>query len=151
MVFWFDVPSYYINLRLSNLGFNNIGGTFTVSGYIKVSTSTADCYLNLCDYNPAGGGNVPITTSYTYFTRTYENVQDHISTADYNGFLDFEGLTVGVRIYLKDFKIERGNKATTYTPAPEDVDANISSAQSTAISQAATNASLLYVTQRCCL
>ena len=42
--------------------------------------------------------------------------------------------------WVKNFKLEKGNKATDWSPAPEDVDANISAAQNTA-STAVSNAS----------
>jgi hypothetical protein len=125
--FSFVVPSSGINLRLRNLGFNSIGGTFTVSGYIKSSANTNSCFLNLCDYSPTSEGNIPITTSYVYFSRTYVNVSSYIDPSNYNGFLDFESCTSGVTIYVKNLKIERGNKATDWSPAPEDLDASISS------------------------
>ena len=62
-----------------------------------------------------------------------------------------------VGLYLKDnqsvndewsfewIKLESGNKRTDWSPAPEDVDANIATAQSTAISSAATNAASKYL------
>ena len=39
--FWFDTAQAGLSLRLSNLGFNDIGGTFTVSGYIRASSTTS--------------------------------------------------------------------------------------------------------------
>ena len=55
--------------------------------------------------------------------------------------------TVSSTVQFKQIKLEKGNKATSWSPAPEDIDASISTAQSTAISTAASNAAALYVTQ----
>ena len=38
----------------------------------------------------------------------------------------------GVWYQFKNLKIEKGNQATDWTPAPEDVDSGINNAQSTA-------------------
>lgn len=50
-------------------------------------------------------------------------------------------------IKIKHVKIEKGTKATDWSPAPEDVTTAINTAKDNAVSQAATNASQLYVTQ----
>lgn len=39
-------------------------------------------------------------------------------------------------LYVRNLKLEKGNKATDWTPAPEDVDSNISTAKADAISSA---------------
>ena len=43
--------------------------------------------------------------------------------------------TNSVNSYIKNLKLEKGNKATDWTPAPEDVDAGIANAQGTADSK----------------
>ena len=59
----------------------------------------------------------------------------------------FFGWDSGVQLNVAYIKCEKGNKATDWTPAPEDIDANITNAQNDAISTAASNAAALYVTQ----
>lgn len=39
------------------------------------------------------------------------------------------GLTTSVSVEMKDFQIEKGNKLTDWTPAPEDIDSSISNVQ----------------------
>ena len=43
-----------------------------------------------------------------------------------------EGSVLKTTVLIKDLKVEEGNKATTWSPAPEDVDQNISNAQTAA-------------------
>lgn len=45
-------------------------------------------------------------------------------------------LTANTSVIIANLKLEKGNKATDWTPAPEDVDSNISTAKSEAISSA---------------
>lgn len=46
--------------------------------------------------------------------------------------VSWDSSTVGSTVEIKNLKLEKGNKATDWTPAPEDVDADISNAAKTA-------------------
>lgn len=61
------------------------------------------------------------------FTTDSENTLNAISSNVYVYTRDMTG-----DIYFYDLKLEKGNKATDWTPAPEDVDAGIANAQETA-------------------
>ncbi len=101
-------------------------GYYTVSFWAK-----ADKAFNLKVHE---GGNKPfgtaaLTTSWKYYTYTL-NVKD----ADTNNRFYFGGGTswkdTRVSVYIAFPKLEKGNKATDWTPAPEDVDSSISSLES---------------------
>lgn len=61
------------------------------------------------------------------FTTDSENTLNAISSNMYVYTRDMTG-----DVYFCDLKLEKGNKATDWTPAPEDVDAGISNAQTAA-------------------
>lgn len=63
------------------------------------------------------------------------------TNADYKGpqtkemeryYAQLVGFKVGEILYIRDFKIEEGTQATTWTPAPEDVDNKVSTANTNA-------------------
>lgn len=62
-----------------------------------------------------------ITTEWGYFSRSF--------SGELSGSLSFYGIGT---FYITDIKYEAGNKATDWTPAPEDVQQSIGNAQSTA-------------------
>ena len=62
-----------------------------------------------------------ITTSWKKFTREYN--------IDLTGSLTFYGIGT---FYITNIKLERGNKVTDWTPAPEDVDEAVSNAEKVA-------------------
>lgn len=62
-----------------------------------------------------------ITTEWGYFSRSF--------SGGLSGSLSFYGIGT---FYITDIKYEAGNKATDWTPAPEDVQQSIGNAQSTA-------------------
>ena len=51
----------------------------------------------------------------------------------FNLYVYEQGLPSSTKIYLRNWKLERGNKATDWTPAPEDVDAEIVAVDTKAI------------------
>lgn len=110
--------------RLSNLGFNgseNESYTFSALAYSNVENSIIS--IDICDRN-----NTEIVlgvekekVKLTAIPLNYYNAE-----SGYNGFFDIllkggTALTGGTILYFENVKIERGNKATDYTEAPEDV------------------------------
>ena len=78
-----------------------------------------------------GSNHVPVTTEYTRQSITVTPVLSQ--TTQTESWLAFYGTyNTGNYPSVKNVKIERGNKATDWTPAPEDVDSAIDDAQSTA-------------------
>jgi len=114
--------SYNTMGRISKLGFNGIGGDFTVSCYLKADRNI-NVDVNLCDIQ-AENSNTSLTTSYVKHVFVFKNVFQYTGTP-YFGFLDIECQDSSAKVYVKDIKIERGNKATDWTPAPEEVDDRI--------------------------
>lgn len=93
-------------------------GWYTFSAWMK-ATAACNVQLDICD---KGNISFALTAEYQYVTIS-ANVNDHI-TDQYKGFVDFaagaNGVPAGTTIYAKDVKIEKGEKATDWTPAPED-------------------------------
>ena len=85
-------------------------------------------------------GFVGATPTYdTFITPTTDRFMKHSVTFDTTGSGTTSDVTVrlytpdapvGTKIYMDWYKLEKGNKATDWTPAPEDVDAAISTVQS---------------------
>ena len=69
------------------------------------------------------------STEWQRYTCTFTKHINNSTTSDV-AFLTRQANTT---IYIKKIKIEKGNKATDWTPAPEDVDAGIDEAQSNAL------------------
>lgn len=93
--------------------------SYTVS-FLGKSSETCNVVCDICD---SGMTNFNFTTEYKkfYFTAIPERYYDNPSYQ----FVDFEKQKSNVEIFIKDLKIEKGNKATDRTPAPEDVDSQI--------------------------
>lgn len=99
------------------------GTIFTVSGYVK--SSIAGKILNVNFENGGPSGTAKYITcieanKWYYFTHTYTLASMGFSTVTFY-------TTTGADYYLKDVILEYGNKATTWTPAPEDIDSLIES------------------------
>lgn len=111
---------YTISFKIKFI--DNSGGQNLLIGAENIPNSFVDCSLFPADTN--GWKKVSYTKKST--------------TAGISAFLIFG--TGGVQnFYIKDLKIEKGNKATDWTPAPEDVDASIAVANAnsaTALAQA---------------
>lgn len=102
--------------------FNNIitsNGYWTVSFWVRGSQNANVSFtMDINDYAPM------------YVTTTNDNSWKHIeytvnvknyTESTYN-FIDFSAIGWAY-FYIKDFKVEKGNKATDWTPAPEDTEA----------------------------
>lgn len=99
------------------------GTTVTISGYIKSNKAKAVLAIS-CE----GGGdgttksvNTPLENVWYYFSFTMTPSKNWVT-------MTFYGWN-GVDYYLGDLKLEYGEKATTWTPAPEDIDSSISTVE----------------------
>lgn len=105
------------------------GVTYTISFDVKTPNSLG-IYWYPSEHYTKNAYIIPSDNwqkvSFTY-TQTGEDKSDDM-------LFGFHGLIAGRTYYLKNFKLEKGNKATDWTPAPEDVDAGISEAQGNALS-----------------
>jgi hypothetical protein len=107
------------SLRISNVITHN--GEWTVSGYIK-SNGPRDFHIDICDNNTATGLiNYTSTGQYQYFEYTY-NVQNY--SANVYNFVDFSNIS-WQHFQIQDLKVEEGNRATGWSAAPEDTQADL--------------------------
>lgn len=114
------------------------GGTYTISFWAK-GTLTEGTSFNVrsqCQgltVNWAGGilTTVELSSEYKYFTFT--DTLPINATAYYISFQVYaDGDVTGTTVYVKRLKFEKGNRATDWTPAPEDFDAAIETVEETA-------------------
>lgn len=99
---------------------DRIGKTFTWSFWAKCSVAKS----GTIGHESGGLRTCNLTTNWQKFTHTW--VMNNNSN---NAFVFYPGWNVNEIFCIRDFKIEEGNKATGWTPAPEDIDANISSVE----------------------
>ena len=114
-----------IFFRIEHLGMMDTG-YYTFSSYMKASQACS-VRIDICDSIESKAFS--LTTDYQRIVFT-GNVTRYVNDGFYNGFVDFaipagKSIPLGTIIYLKDIKIEKGTKATDWTPAPEDTDASI--------------------------
>jgi len=99
----------------------NGDGDWTVSFWIRGSQSVAvRLYVDICDSTPVAVlTNSDNSWKRVEITATVSNYEE----TRYN-FVDFSRIDWAY-FYIKDLKIEKGNRATDWTPAPEDVEDKI--------------------------
>ena len=110
------------------------GVTYTMSAYFKVTSGNPTWIL---EYGTSPyrvqTGTAKSGWNKCSYTFKYDKTQfsNKLTTNIYFGFTgaNFEG-------YVCGFKLERGNKATDWSPAPEDVTSNIANAKTEAINSA---------------
>ena len=102
------------------------GSVMTVSGYVKSSVAGKVLRPNFENAGANTSKNITCTNANTwyYFTHTYTITSHGFSTITFYG-------DSGADYYLKDVILEYGNKASTWTPAPEDVQGLIDSKANT--------------------
>ncbi|MDB1943748.1 phage tail protein [Clostridium tertium] len=109
---------YYRNLDL--LSKLEAGTSYTVSAWIKCSNTSA---INIAFEGRSPSATVtPIADTWTFvsFTFTENGATNTAIHFYYNASQD-----VGTTLSIHSLKVEKGNKATDWTPAPEDVDSAI--------------------------
>lgn len=121
----------------------NSDGWWTVSFDIKGSQSLAvDVTVDICDQG--------ITKIWTNATNTYERKSISVNVTNYSKnpstyhFVDFSNFAFAY-FWIDNIQIEKGNVATDYEQAPEDIDAKIDS------NQALTQAQMLALEERSAL
>lgn len=92
------------------------GDTYTLSFYAKGSEAVDI----MCGCANAGLNRLSITNSWAKYELTY--------TPNAAGALTFTVVSANITVYLSKIKLEKGNKATDWTPAPEDSEEAINSA-----------------------
>lgn len=102
---------------------DKIGKTYTWSFWAKCSVAKTGSV----GHESGGQTNISLTTSWKKFSHTWA-----YADTEYYSFTFYLGFKVGEILYIRDFKIEEGTQATTWTPAPEDVDNKVSTANTNA-------------------
>lgn len=114
------------NWRIGNVITSN--GYWTISFEVRGSQNSAvGFYLDICDL-----GMIRITTTADNTWKKVEhtvNVTNHDSSPTVYNFVDMSAFSWAY-FYIRNIKIEKGQKATDWTPAPEDVDASITAVDS---------------------
>lgn len=138
----------YMNLKaVAKRGGFNVGDSLVASVYIK---SDQDVNVNVSFHRSTGTGNISGSTK-TYQNVTINNkwrqfwfpfVADEGSLERVDTRIEINKATGDNYIYWSGWKLEKGNKPTDWTPAPEDIDEDITTAQNTAnkANSTATNA-----------
>lgn len=115
--------------RISNLGFDGVGGDFAVSCDMMMSNTSATINVNLCDYQAEDNkSNQTVTTKWKNHTFVFKNVQRYIggtseTNTSYNGFIDFEGASSTNKVYVKNLMIVRGNVPMDWGVSEKDIQA----------------------------
>lgn len=109
--------------RLMSSGVTCPIGTYTISFYAKSDSDTESTIQAVAVIKPGSSDRSVSKTFYVNktwkrYTFTYDIVESYTTTSDVYWF-NFLGTSA---IYFAHFKLERGNIATDWTPAPEDVD-----------------------------
>lgn len=103
---------------LQNDIFDSIGKTITISFYWKCN---AERKLSIGIEN-GGTFNETVSTDWKKITKTYVPYRNYYAMVWYARESQWN---VGDVLYIRDLKIEFGNKATDWTPAPEDTQSQI--------------------------
>lgn len=98
---------------LQNDTFDSIGKTITISFYWKCNTERK---LSIGIEN-GGTFNETVSTDWKKITKTYVPYRNYYAMVWYARESQWN---VGDVLYIRDLKIEFGNKATDWSPAPED-------------------------------
>lgn len=109
-------------VRLSNLGFNGIGGDFVATFYIKAVTNNTRVHIDICDVAPTAGVYINVTTSWEKKTLYFKDINSYVDVSSgYNGFMDFENLDNTDTIYIRQLQIERGTVPSEFGICLEDL------------------------------
>lgn len=131
-----------------------VGKTYTWSFWAKCSSEKTGNVGHEC----GGYKKITVTTEWKKFSHTWT-----YTNGQHSSFTLYLGFKAGEVLYIRDFKIEEGTEATSWSPAPEDIDASVAAVDgkfasystttqmNTAIKQAAdsitSTVSKTYVTQ----
>lgn len=107
------------------------GTEYTVSfmAYTEEATELNYCYVMADGGDTSLGVTIPATITPERYSFVFTTTKEYTNASIMIGrsFTDNP-----LAIYIKDLKLEEGNRATNWSPAPEDVRHEISSAQSAA-------------------
>lgn len=115
--------------RLTSLE-NGIEYTVSFVAYAEEDVSVNYCYIMADEGNTSLGVVMPVTTTPARYSYTFTTSKEHTNASIMLGYSYTNDSPV--ILYIKELKLEEGNRATDWSPAPEDVRNEISSAQNAA-------------------
>lgn len=127
----------------TELFINNTTDEFTISYDYEVFGAESQEGHSAYIYNQVNGAQVAKTTVYltsasetghASFTAKLNTTQAEHSNRPFTLRFRLRYAVDGAYFIIRNVKLEKGNKATDWTPAPEDIDSSIATAQSTATS-----------------
>ena len=125
----------------------NNSDIYTLSCWVRGSTSGLKCRLQpfyASSTDTGGIGTFTLTGKWQYIS--YTTVRSPLNTATYSGCYVYLIPSANVdTMEVCGLKLERGNKATDWSPAPEDVDAKTNEAAKTATNFMKFNNSVLVI------
>ena len=125
----------------------NNSDIYTLSCWVRGSTSGLTCRLQpfyASSTDTGGIGIFTLTGKWQYIS--YTTVRSPLNTATYSGCYVYLIPSANVdTMEVCGLKLERGNKATDWSPAPEDVDAKTNEAAKTATNFMKFNNSVLVI------
>ena len=105
-----------------------VGESYTLSVYLKCDVKSPTVYVTFCNWASSGTANTKritanVTSEWQRFSTTIAIDKYMLLNATNYGFrIESEGFdTAGMKLYIAGIKFEKGNKATDWSPAPEDV------------------------------
>ena len=109
---------------------SNTEYTLSFDAYGDAAINLDYCYIMCPDGNTSLGIIVPITTTPGRYTHTFTTTKAYDPYSIMIGIRTSDG--VSKTFYVRNLKVEKGNKAIDWTAAPEDTDEDISNAQTSA-------------------
>lgn len=149
-----DDTQYIANYIMSDYGkslMNNTEDYFTLSFDYEIqgdySTASSDSRIYAMINGTAASPSKPIyvknALSTGHYSTTCKMTQAQVDSAAGTCRARWNGIVEGCTFTIKNYKVEKGTKETSWTPAPEDTDGNINSVST--IANIALNQSVEYI------
>ncbi len=118
----------------TNLSILEVGKEYTASVYLKCTGTSPTVYFTPSSNNGLNGNGTSailvkitdrVTTDWKRYSVTFTVTNNYKLDGNINMRVESSGYTNGSALYVAGIKLEKGNKATDWTPAPEDIDSSI--------------------------
>lgn len=109
---------------------NGVEYTISFEAYSDAAIALNYCYIMCESGNSSLGISIPISTTAGRYTHTFTTSKAYDSCSIMLGCSGTAGALKP--LYIRNLKLERGNRATDWTAAPEDTDDAVNDAQNTA-------------------
>ena len=119
---------------IQNAGILQVGKTYTFSTYVRNTSDTDVVVTPYYDYDVVSGGTNVSLPAHTDWTRAYVifNIKKDPTTSTSGLRWESHNSVTNGSIQFAGYKLEEGNVATDWSPAPEDVSSATAKAQLTA-------------------